>query len=369
MLSLGAPAAVAAAAFDAHATALAARQDWPPFVLVSGLLLIGLVARGDGLFEVAGAVVARAARFPALLLLAVAALVAVVTVTLNLDTSVTFVTPVVLSAARRSGRRLEPFAYLVLWMSNAGSLLLPGSNLTNLIVLAASRTNGAQFVARLAAPWGAAAVCVVLLVAAFWRSSVFGPPGARTLADGRARLGPGVLGVAVAIVAMLISAPQVSAIIVAGTGLVLVAYQRASRHVGAGEIGERLNVPLLVGLFGAACALGTLGRDWSGPHQALGHLGLFATAGIGAGTSILVNNLPAASLLAARHVAHPGALLVGLNLGPNLVVSGSLAGLLWLQASRASGFSASIRRTSALGLAVVPATMACALAALLAASN
>ena len=47
-------------------------------------------------------------------------------------------------------------------------------------------------------------------------------------------------------------------------------------------------------------------------------------------TGVLVNNLPAASLLAARRPPHPFALLVGLNVGPNLFVTGSLAWILWL---------------------------------------
>ena len=66
----------------------------------------------------------------------------------------------------------------------------------------------------------------------------------------------------------------------------------------------------------------------------LGHLGTWATAPVAAVVSVLVNNLPAASLLAARRPPHPYSLLLGLNVGPNLFVTGSLAWVLWLRAAR-----------------------------------
>ncbi len=98
-----------------------------------------------------------------------------------------------------------------------------------------------------------------------------------------------------------------------------------------------MGLPVLVGLFGVATALGTLGRAWSGPATLLAHLDSVGTAVVAAGTSVLVNNLPAASILAARVPPHPFALLVGLDIGPNLIVSGSLAWILWWRAARASG--------------------------------
>ena len=76
------------------------------------------------------------------------------------------------------------------------------------------------------------------------------------------------------------------------------------------------------------------------------------------------NNLPAASLLAARAPSHPFGLLVGLNLGPNLCVTGSLAWLLWLRAARGAGAAPSIARATRLGLIAVPLSMAVALGAL-----
>jgi Citrate transporter len=88
-----------------------AGQAWPPFVLVAGLLLIGVVAAADGLFEAFGARLARTRLGARGLLLALLGLVAAVTAVLNLDTSVVFLTPVLIHAGRR--RRLDerPFLY------------------------------------------------------------------------------------------------------------------------------------------------------------------------------------------------------------------------------------------------------------------
>ena len=131
----------------------AAAQDWPPFVLVAGLLLVGLVADGDRLFAAGGHLLTRLCPNGLLLYAGTAVLVVAVTTLLNLDTSVTFLTPVLVYAARsRGGREEAPLLYACLLLSNAGSLLLPGSNLTNLIVLGHLHLSGA----RLPRPHGAA---------------------------------------------------------------------------------------------------------------------------------------------------------------------------------------------------------------------
>ena len=108
-----------------HARAAAA-QVWPPFVLVAGLLLVGLVANGDGLFAAGGHALARLSPNGLILYTGTAVLVVTVTTLLNLDTSVTFLTPVLVYAARSRGEGEAPLLYACLLLSNAGSLLLPG---------------------------------------------------------------------------------------------------------------------------------------------------------------------------------------------------------------------------------------------------
>jgi arsenical pump membrane protein len=370
-----------------HDAGQAAAQDWSPFVLVAGLLLIGLVADGDGLFAFAGRQLARVARSGVLLFAGAVAIIAAVTVTLNLDTSVAFLTPVLVYTARSRGAGAAGdgarggdglvLIYGCLLLSNAGSLLLPGSNLTNLIVLGHLHLTGGQFVARMWLPWLAALLATAVVVAIGERHSLraltvrpASEPAASEPAglgheaaqEQRPVLGVGLIAVVLATVAVVsLSSP---AIPVAVAGVAAATIRLAQRRVRFSAARDVLGLPVLIGLFGVAVALGALGRAWSGPATLLTHLGGWATAAVAALTTVLLNNLPAASLLAARAPSHPFALLVGLNLGPNLCVTGSLAWLLWLQAARRAGAAPSLLRASRLGVVAVPLSMALALGAL-----
>ncbi len=156
--ALGAAGLAVALVLSPVGTRAAAAQTWPPFVLVAGLLMVGVVAHADGVFDVLGARAAQVRARPAVLLLACLAVVAAVTALLNLDTSVAFLTPVVVLAARERGLDEEPFLFGTLFMSNAASLLLPGSNLTNLLVLGRAHVAGAVFAARMLPAWLASVV-------------------------------------------------------------------------------------------------------------------------------------------------------------------------------------------------------------------
>jgi arsenical pump membrane protein len=328
----------------------AAAQMWPPFVLVAGLLLIGAVASADGLFEAIGARLARAPLPPRVLLLALLALVAVVTAVLNLDTSVVFLTPVLVHAAR--SRRLDerPFLYGTVFMSNSASLLLPGSNLTNLLVLRHDPISGAAFATRMLPAW----LIACALTAAFLALAYRLEDGAE---DERRppplRLGPGAATMLAAAVLMLVL--RNSALPVLALGLAATALRR---------LRPRLNLHMLAVLFAVAVALGTLARVWNGPAQLLQSSGQWATAAIAALGSLLVNNLPAAVLFSAQPPPHPRALLLGLDLGPNLAVTGSLSAFLWLQAARTVNADASVATYTKLGALLVPLTLVGTLAAL-----
>jgi arsenical pump membrane protein len=95
------------------------------------------------------------------------------------------------------------------------------------------------------------------------------------------------------------------------------------------------------------------------------HLDSWGTAGVAAVATVLVNNLPAASLLSARAPAHPFALLIGLNIGPNLFVSGSLAWILWLRSARTAGGKPSVSHALKTGAISVPLALTAAVGALL----
>lgn len=364
VLAIGLPALAVATALAPGDAGTAARQDWPPFVLVGGLLLLGLVARADGLFDAGGALMAGLARGGFSLLAAAAVLVAVVTAVLNLDTAVVFLTPVLVVAARRRRTGEVALLYLAVFLANGASLLLPGSNLTNLIVLGGRHLSGGAFAAAMLPAWIAASVAIpAVLAVAFRQELSHAGPRSRSVPP-PVRVGAGVAGVVVAVVAMLVLSGGVVALVVAAAGCLAAGSYLARGRVGRDEVVRTVDVPVLAGLFGLAVALGTLGRVWSGPSSLLAHAASWQAALLGAGTSVAFNNLPAASLLAARPPADPHALLVGLDLGPNLAVSGALSAVLWLQAARGSGERPSVARFSRLGLVVTPVSMAAALLAL-----
>jgi arsenical pump membrane protein len=127
---------------------------------------------------------------------------------------------------------------------------------------------------------------------------------------------------------------------------------------------EVLGGPMLIGLYGLAVAMGTLGRVWTYPSHELAQSGGVATAVIAALAAVLLNNLPAASLLAAHHATHPAQLLVGLNVGPNLFVTGSLAWFLWFRVAKSNGASPSLWLATRLGLVLAPLAMTVALVCL-----
>ena len=158
------------------------------------------------------------------------------------------------------------------------------------------------------------------------------------------------------------------AIPVAAVGVGVVLF-RSLRRPGNGTSPDAalriLGLPVLVGLFGLAVALGTLGRTWSGPATLLAHLDLWGTAAVAAFLSVLVNNLPAASLLAARQPPHPFASAGGAQRGPE-PVRHRVARLGPVAPCGEDGrrATASIARASVLGLVSVPLAIAAAVGVL-----
>ncbi|HEX3393419.1 MAG TPA: SLC13 family permease [Acidimicrobiales bacterium] len=346
-------------------TRAAASQTWPPFALVAGLLMIGVVAHRDGLFSALAAATARFRAHPAVLLVALLGVVAAVTAVLNLDTSVAFLTPVLVLAARARGLDEEPFLYGTLLMSNAASLLLPGSNLTNLLVLGHDHVAGGVFAARMLPAWIAAIVVTAVFTVVAYRHRLLAndeaggnPPGQPVMTVSWST------GAVIVAAAVLLVAPSPALpVLVIGCAVAAIAVGRGS--ISAGAVGEAVDPLSLAGLFALAVTLGALARGWSGPAHLVAGAGRVETAIVGAVAAVVVSNLPAAVLLASRPPAHPRALLLGLNLGPNLAVTGSLSALIWFRSARAIGARPSAARLTRLGILLVPLTIVVAGVALM----
>jgi arsenical pump membrane protein len=360
LLLVGVLAAGGAAVAVPHATSVAAGRTWPPFVLVIGLLLVGLVAHADNLFERAAALTTRLRGDAVVLFLVLLGLVAAVAALLNLDTAAAFLTPILVLSARRRSLPEAPFLFGSLFMANAASLLLPGSNLTNLLVLAHEHVSGSRFAARMLPAWGAAVLVTALVLLVRYRRDLSSPSGGPS---GAPSDGEGSLGwVATVAAAVLMLALRSAAVPVLATGLTAVGVRMGQRRLRLVDITAAVDIAVLGGLFCLAVALGALAGSWHGPGDLVASAGRWESAALGAVGAVLVNNLPAAVLLSARSPAHPRALLIGLDLGPNLAVTGSLSALLWLQAARSIGTRPSLLAVTRIGIVLVPCSVVAAVA-------
>jgi arsenical pump membrane protein len=341
----------------------ALHQSWPPFVLIAGLLLIGLIANRDGLFAWGGA---RLQRLPGggLALLGAALLLdAVVTAVLNLDTAVVFLTPVLVFAARRRRVAVEPFLYGCVFMANASSLFLPGSNLTNLLVLDAhGGASGASFAAKMfPIAITAALVTAVGIAVLFRRALATRPAGVAEVDPPTVAIGAGVLATAAAVVLVLVL--RQPALAVLAVGLVATAIELARRRISLAAVWRVLGLPILAAAFVLTVALGTLARHWDGPAELLAGASGPETAIIAALSTVLVNNLPSAALYSAHSVDHSRMLLLGLNVGPNLAVTGALSALLWFRTAREVDARPSLLEFSRRGIPLAIAALAAAIVA------
>jgi arsenical pump membrane protein len=364
-------------------------QSWPPFVLITGLLLIGLVANRDGLFAWGGA---RLEALPGggLALLGAALLLdAVVTAVLNLDTAVVFLTPVLVFAARRRRVGIEPFLYGCVFMANASSLFLPGSNLTNLLVLDAhGGGSGATFAAKMFPIAIAAAVVTAIGIAVIFRGAFVGRAGAASrggVGDGSGvpatatpptevgtagshdpdapsptvALGPGLFATIAAVILVLVL--RQPALAVLAVGLLATAAELLRSRITLADAWRVVGPPSLAAAFLLTVALGTLARHWDGPAELIGGASGPETALLAALSTVLVNNLPSAALYSAHAVDHSRMLLLGLNVGPNLAVTGALSALLWFRAAREVDARPSLLEFSRRGIPLALVAMAAAI--------
>jgi arsenical pump membrane protein len=328
----------------------ALEQSWPPFVLVVGLLLLGQLASADGLFDAAASRLMLVPGGARACYIACLGLVAVVTALLNLDTAAVFLTPVLLGVARRRGLDPAPFLYGAIFMTNASSLFLPGSNLTNLLVLSTRHRTGVEFLVEMLPAALAATLATAVGLLAIHRRSLSRAAGRAHESQQPIRWGAGLWGAIGA--AALILALGDPALPVLGLALVLLVWR--SFRGGVPEPVRALGLPSLFGLFALSVLLGVVARSGVVSLDWLRHGGALPTTATAALLSILINNLPASVLLSSAGHLQARALLIGLNVGPNLAVTGSLSVLLWWRAARAAGVTPSARAYSRQGLLLAP---------------
>ncbi len=352
----------------------------PTVGFLAAILVLAHLADAHGVFTwVAGVLTRTGGGHPRRLLALVFAVAAATTAVLSLDATVVLLTPVVIRAARALRVSVRPGAYATAHLSNSASTLLPVSNLTNLIAFSATGLTFVHFTAVMALPWLVTVVIEFAIFLVFFRRELTGPdgplPAATTAAEPAPVLALAVLAATLAGFALggLVGVAP-GWIAAAGAAVLAVPALRDGRTtpkriVYAADVWFCAFV-LALGVVVAGVAAGPIG-EWIGerlPDDA-GLVGMLATAAIAAVAATLLNNLPATLLLLAA--LGPGAptglvlaLLIGVNLGPNLTYVGSLATMLWRRVAAAGGCRPELGTFTKLGLATTPLTIVAATTAL-----
>jgi arsenical pump membrane protein len=315
-------------------------QIGPTVGFLAAILVFGHLCAEAGVFAYLGARAARASGGrPRRLLALVVLLAAGVTAVLTLDATVVLLTPVVLTTVRQMRIAARPHLYACTHLANSGSLLLPVSNLTNLLAFAASGLAFGHFAALMVVPWLLACLVEWLGLRTFFRTDLPAEPAGPAIALPSApRYALGILALTVAGF-VVTSSLDVNPAWAALGGCLLLLLPR----LRTGDISVRR----LIGeaspgfcLFVLALAVIVDGVTAHGLGTALRHLmpdtttlaALLLTALLAAAVANLVNNLPATLALIPIVAGQPVlvlAVLIGVNVGPNATYPGSLATLLW----------------------------------------
>lgn len=352
------------------------RSLGPTVAFLAAVLALAELCDREGLFEAAGAWMAASSRGRPVALLALVFVVgSAVTAALSLDATVVLLTPVVFATVARLRLRAKPHMYACTHLANSASLLLPVSNLTNLLAFRASGLSFARFGALMALPWLAAIGVEWLVLRRFFTSDLVGRGEAAARPGRRAPRYPVTVICCTLVGFALASTVHLDPAVVAALGAAALAVPAlAGRRVRARELGRAVAVPFLLfvvalGVVVRAVSVAGLGSLVTRLVPVGGSLwALLGVAVVAALLANLVNNLPAILLLLpAATVAGPAtvlAALIGVNVGPNLTYVGSLATLLWRRVLRERDAEPAIGEFLALGAVTVPAALVAATAAL-----
>jgi arsenical pump membrane protein len=377
-------AAVPAAGLLVAIGAVSPSQAWaqtrtllPVVGFLAAVLALAQLCDDEGLFTAAGDLVARACHGrPVRLLAGVFAVASLITAVLSLDATVVLLTPVVFATAARVGVRPRPHVYACTHLANSASLLLPVSNLTNLLAFAVSGLSFARFAGLMALPWLVAIGVEYAVFRWFFRGDLAAVSG-----GGRPVRRPDVPVFTVVVLALTLAGFAVTSLAgvnpawaaLAGALVLAVRALRRRRTTVRGLASAAGPLfclfVLALGVVVKAVVVNGLdrGADIVLPHGS-SLPALLAVAGLAALLANLINNLPAVlAMLPLVASGGPGpvlAVLIGVNLGPNLTYVGSLATLLWRRILREHDAEPGLGDFTRLGLLTVPATLVAATVAL-----
>jgi arsenical pump membrane protein len=367
-------AAVAAGLLPRADAADIAGRILPLLVFLGAVIVLAELAARAEVFDVIAARITVLARGSNAALFALClAFAAATTMFLNLDTTAVLLTPVMLATAVRSRVPALPLAITTVWLANTASLLLPVSNLTNLLAMSRVRLSPLEFAARMALPQLAALVVVAACLWVFyWRRNParyeppapFRPKDRRVFIAGSVACGLFILGVVTGL-----SIWVVAPVCAAGLVIAFAVWERG--HLSWTLLPWRLLV-FVTGLF---LVVETISRHGLGDWMTAligtdaGTEGVTRAAATGGVLSNLLNNLPVyvageSVIPLANHDQLLG-LLIGTNVGPLVTPWASLATLIWAERCAAAGLPIPWRRFVLTGLVTAVAVFAASVGALL----
>lgn len=361
--------------------ATAAAKGLDVYLFLTGMMVISELARRAGVFDwVAIRAVGACQGSPSRLFVLVYLVGTVVTIFLSNDATAVVLTPAVLAAVRAAEADPLPYLLICAFIANAASFVLPISNPANLVVYGGG---GMPRLTIWLSTFGVAAIASIVVTflvlrrvaAKYLHQSVKTDlQDAQLTPEGRLTL----FGIAfLAIVLIVASARNMDLGAPACAAGLLVAIVITFRDRGAPRdiiTGVAWSVlPLVAGLFIIVEALDHAGalRHSVDALKTLQHWPtVYAALGSGFGIALisnLMNNLPSglisAAALKSAHITGGvrDAILVGVDLGPNLSVTGSLATILWLIAIRREGLDVSFWDFLKWGTLVMPPALLIAL--------
>ncbi len=349
-------------------------------LFLAGMMLLAEVARREGLFDAVAVLAVNLARgSPRRLFALVYAAGAVVTVFLSNDATAVVLTPAVFAAARRARTQPLPHLFACAMVANAASFVLPISNPANLVLYASRPPPLGLWLASFGTASLAALVATFVALRLAEGSALKGGCEAGLPRQGVTRGGWTAIAGLAATVAVLLTVSAAgwplgwpTAAMGALTAAAALAVRRASPLPLLKGVHWPI-LPLVAGLFvlveglaqaGVIWRLAALLRSGAASNAAAWSAGALIAVG-----SNLVNNLPAGLMASAAALsAHSprtvvDALMIGVDLGPNLSITGSLATILWLAAIRREGEHVTAWRFLRTGALVMPPALILALAA------
>ena len=345
------------------------------YLFLIGMMMISDIARKEGLFDWMAAIATSHAKGSPRRLFVLMYLVGIlVTVFMSNDATAVVLTPAVYAACKAAKVR-DPFPYLLIcaFIANAASFVLPISNPANLVIFSGGHMPPLGDWLRVFALPSVVAVLVTFVALyltqrrALAEDSLATDVETPTLGHGAKVAGFGLIATAIGlIIASALNVDLGWPTFIAGVAtLALVAIlNRESPLVPLKEVSWSV-IPLVAGLFVVVEALGRTGMIEALAGQITRNIDVAPalTAGVaGLATGLvanIVNNLPAGlvagSVVQAAHAqgAVSASMLIGIDLGPNLSITGSLATILWLNALKREGIEVGFWRFIRIGAVVM----------------